>query len=374
MLPVKLRFLLPFLLLMPFSAKTRQQQLTIPNTNGAAKLLHNLKRFSARGCMTGHQDDLAYGVGWKQKNGAFRSDVKESAGDYPAVFGWELGGLENDKPVNLDSVPFDRMREWIQWGYERGSVITISWHLNNPLTGKSAWDPAPGTVAAILPGGEKNKLFISWLDKVADFLSSLKGKKGETIPVIFRPFHELNGNWFWWGGKHCTPDEFKQLWRFTVDYLRNGKKMNHLLTAYNTDRFQSEEEYLLKYPGDEWVDIIGLDIYQRNSSNEQFTADLDQMLTLLGNIAQQHNKLPALTEFGGNMNDNSWWTKVFLPLMLKHRISYALAWRNAGLKSTGEFEYYMPYKNHAAKASFAAFRKHPRILFQKDISKKKLYK
>ena len=89
----------------------------------------------------------------------------------------------------------------------------------------------------------------------------MKGKHGEFIPVIFRPFHELNGNWFWWGGKNCTPDELKQLYQFTETYLRDKKNVHNLLYAYNTDKFSSKEEYL-KVSGDEWVDIIGFDIYQ----------------------------------------------------------------------------------------------------------------
>src|SRR5688572_5287897 len=120
-------------------------------TKETIKLYRNLKRLLEQGFMFGHQDDLAYGVGWKYEEG--RSDIKDVTGDYPAVYGWELGHLEIDKPVNLDSVPFNKMQEFIRQGYERGGVITISWHLNNPLTGKTAWNPEPGTVASILPGG-----------------------------------------------------------------------------------------------------------------------------------------------------------------------------------------------------------------------------
>ena len=63
--------------------------------------------------------------------------------------------------------------------------------------------------------------------------------------------------------KYCTPEELKQLWQFTDSYLRDTKNIHQLLYAYNTDRFYSKEEYLLKYPGDEWMDVIGFDIYQR---------------------------------------------------------------------------------------------------------------
>jgi len=340
-------------------------------TKETVALYQNLKKISKKGFMFGHQDDLAYGVGWKYEKG--RSDIKDVTGDYPAVYGWELGHLEIDKVVNLDSVPFKTMQQLIRLGYDRGGVITISWHLNNPLTGKTAWNPEPGTVASILPGGPKHDLYKSWLDKLAVFMNGLKGSRGEFIPVIFRPYHELNGNWFWWGGKNCTPEEFKQLWVFTASYLRNEKKLHHLLYAYNTDRYSSHEEYLSKYPGDEWVDVIGFDIYQRNSPNDKFITEIDGMLSTLDEIAKEKNKIPALTEFGGNLSDSSWWTGTFLKVLAKHKISYVLGWRNAGPKPGGGSEYYVPYRGHSTAADFVRFYRAERTLFQKDVSKEKLY-
>ena len=131
-------------------------------TREMINLYHNLKKLVAKGIMFGHQDDLAYGVGWKYEPG--KSDVKDVTGDYPAVYGFELGRIELDQPVNIDSVPFDKMKIFIQTVYERGGVVTLSWHLNNPLTGKTAWDPAPGTVASILPGGQKmNYIKAGWI-------------------------------------------------------------------------------------------------------------------------------------------------------------------------------------------------------------------
>lgn len=347
----------------------------LPSDKNATKetinLYKNLRKLADKGFMFGHQDDLAYGVGWKYEEN--RSDIKDVTGDYPAIYGWELGHLEIDAPVNLDSVPFKTMQQLIRKGYERGGVITISWHLNNPLTGKTAWNPAEGTVASVLPGGSKHDLFKTWLDKVAAFMNGLKGSRDEFIPVIFRPYHELNGNWFWWGGKNCTADEFKKLWTFTVSYLREEKKLHHLLYAYNTDRYSSKDEYLQKYPGDEWVDVIGFDIYQRNSSNDKFIADIDKMLSMLEEIAKEKNKIPALTEFGGNLNDNNWWTGTFLKVLSNHKISYVLGWRNAGLKAGGEFEYYVPYKGHATAADFVKFYQSEKTFFQKDVNNEKLY-
>src|SRR5688572_10862421 len=102
------------------------------------------------------------------------------------------------------------------------------------------------------------------------------------------------------------------------------------------------------FPGDEWVDVIGFDIYQRNTSNEKFISDMDGMLSTLTAIAREKNKIPALTEFGGNFSDSSWWTGTFLKGIGKHKISYVLGWRNAGGKPGGEFEGYVPYKGHVS--------------------------
>jgi mannan endo-1,4-beta-mannosidase len=338
-------------------------------------LYHNLKILLNRGIMFGHQDDLAYGVGWKYIPG--KSDVKEVTGDYPGVYGFELGRIELDHPVNIDSVPFNKMRQYIQTVYDRGGVITLSWHLNNPLTGKTAWDPAEGTVASILPGGLNNELYKRWLDKVANFIVSLKGNNGEPIPVILRLFHELNGNWFWWGKDHCTPEEFKALWHFTVSYLKDTKNIHQLLYAYNTDLFFSKDEYLLKYPGDDWVDVLGFDIYQRKKGpegNEAFIKNADTMLSMLDEIAFERNKIPALTEFGyGQVPDSTWWTKVLLEALDHHKVSYALAWRNAGDKPSGQLEYYLPYIGQISAKDFFKFSKEPGILFQKKVTKAKLY-
>ncbi|HEV8284270.1 MAG TPA: glycosyl hydrolase [Chitinophagaceae bacterium] len=344
-------------------------------TKETVNLTKNLKKLLNKGIMFGHQDDLAYGVGWKYEPG--RSDIKDVTGDYPAVYGFELGRLEIDQPVNLDSVPFDKMKEFIRSAYNRGGVITLSWHLNNPLTGKTAWDPAAGTVSSILPGGEKNELYKNWLDKVAAFMLDLKGKHGEYIPIIFRPFHELNGNWFWWGKNHCTPDELRRLWHFTVSYLRDKKDVHNLLYAFNTDRFYFKEEYLERYPGDEWVDIIGLDIYQRGTggkANEQFVMEIDKMLSILEDIAKERDKIPALTEFGfGKLPDSTWWTNVFWKGIQSHKISYVLGWRNAGYEGGNNYEYYVPYKGHASAPDFLKLFNEEKTLFQNDVAKEKLY-
>lgn len=367
----------PILLFFTLFATISLAQISIPvdkkATRETVSLYNNLRKISKTGFLFGHQDDLAYGVNWKYEPG--RSDIKDVTGEYPAIYGWELGHLEVDSTQNLDKVPFSKIKEYIREGYDRGGVITISWHFNNPLTGKSAWDPAPGTVASILPGGSKHELYKSWLDKLALFLVDLKGNKGEFIPVIFRPFHELNGSWFWWGKNHCTPDEIKRLYQFTETYLSDSKNIHHLLYAFNTDRFASREEYLERYPGDEWVDIIGFDIYQRGKDNEGFIKEMDKSFTILEELGNEKNKIIALTEFGySGLPDSMWWTGTLLKAIGNHKIAYVLGWRNAGRSPSGKYEYYVPYKGHSSSEDFINFYHAGNTFFQKDVAREKVYR
>ncbi len=82
-------------------------------------------------------------------------------------------------------------------GGPRGGIKTLSLHLDNPVSGRNAWDNRP-TVEHVLPGGLAHKVFLETLDDVAKFLGALKRKNGKLIPVILRPFHEHNQTWPWW--------------------------------------------------------------------------------------------------------------------------------------------------------------------------------
>lgn len=326
-----------------------------------------------KGIMFGHQDDLAYGVDWRYIPG--KSDVKELVNDYPAVYGWELGNIEHGLPYNLDSVPFDKMKTFIRQGYENGSVITISWHGDNPLTAGSAWDTTHA-VASILPGGSQHELFKSWLDRVGSFLGSLKDKNGVPIPILFRPYHELTGNWFWWCQNTCSPTEFKLLWRITVDYLRNEKGLHNLLYVFNTAGFNTREEFLERYPGDDVVDLVSFDSYQQGdpAKDNSFRSDLDHSLGILEEVAKEKKKIPALAETGyERIPYAQWWTNTLWKAMEGHKISYVLVWRNHGLQPNGNWHYYIPKRNDISSEDFKTFYQLERTLFAKEIEKEKLY-
>ena len=105
---------------------------------GRELLLERLTLLKQKGYMFGHQDDTFYGLNWEWELN--RSDIFETVGDYPAVMGFELGGIEKGDEKNLDDVPFERIREELIKHHERGGIVTISWHPRNPVTGGSAWD------------------------------------------------------------------------------------------------------------------------------------------------------------------------------------------------------------------------------------------
>ncbi len=305
------------------------------------QLIMRLDTLRNYGYMFGHQDDPFYGLTWDYV--ADSSDVKNTCGDWPAVMGFELGGIEMGDKKNLDSVPFTRMTEEIIKHNERGGIITISWHPRNPLTtieggglaGQkfpegTAWDVSDTTVVkSILEGGAKHELFKQWMQRVSDFLATLKDKDGVKIPVIFRPWHENTGSWFWWGEKLCTAEQYKALWNMLQDKL-TADGFDNLVWAYSPGMAPdlTEQKYLERYPGNERIQMVGIDGYQWGTK-EDFVAQLDANLAMLVKFAERRNKIAALTECGlKNLTDSTWWTSTLTPVLDKHRISYFLVWRN----------------------------------------------
>ena len=340
-------------------------------------LYKNLARLTDKGIMFGHQDDLAYGVNWKYEAG--RSDVKDVTGDYPAVYGWDLGGLESGSDKNIDGIPFDKMTQFIKDGYKRGGIITISWHFDNPLTGKNAWDTTPKSLASALPGGASHEKFKTWLDAAAKYLLSLKDENGKAIPILYRPYHELTGDWFWWCKNNGTPEEFKSLWKFTIDYLQK-KGVHNLIYVYNTSGFKTREEFLEYYPGKEYADILSFDNYQYNdpTKDNSFVENCQKQFKIMDQVAKEQNKFMAFAETGyEQIPYDKWWTKTLMDAMAGYKISFVLVWRNHGWNESmtpPHMHYYAPYKGQTSEKDFVDFYNLDNILFEKDAAKAKLYK
>jgi len=359
-----------------FIQRSSAQAFTIVDKNATFStkaLFNNMLSASKKGIMLGHQDDAAYGREWYNLPG--RSDVKETAGDYPAVVGWELADIELDAKHNIDSVYFDTMKNLILEVHDRGSINTISWHANNIVTGKSAWDCKQDIVVkSILKGGSNHERFLKYLDKVADFFHDLKDKNGEPIPVIFRMFHEHTGAWFWWGSKQCTPEEYIALYKMTVGYLRDVKQVHNIIYAFSPAEITSEAQFLSRFPGNDWVDIIGFDTYCHDTNEKValYKKNMTKGLNVISKYASDNNKIAILAETGQEgIKVKNYYTKVLLPLISNYNLSYVLLWRNAfNIKK----HYYIPYPNHPEATDFIRFTKDKKIMLSQEAAKLELYK
>ena len=200
------------------------------------------------------------------------------------------------------------------------------------------------------------------MERMADFLATLKDKDGSPIPIIYRPWHENNGSWFWWGQKLCSDEQFHALWNMLQDYL-NGRGFDNLLWSYspNLDGGWTEERFLARYPGNDRVALIGVDAYQWGTE-EDFVKGLTADLDFVSAFAKKNNKLYALTECGyKNIPDSTWWTRVLKPIMDRYKLSYFLTWRNA------KHEYFAPDPTQQSADDFRKLYEADNTLFLKDI-------
>lgn len=348
---------------MLFSCGVDMKEGNREKTEEAVFMEHRLGEIAHHGFMIGHHDDPVYGIGWDSD--ANRSDIKSVCGDYPAVMSFDLGRIELGGEKNLDNVSFDRMRKETIAQYERGGMVSFSWHVDNPATGKDSWDVSDTTVVkSVLPGGVNHERFIDWLDRVAAFFNSIKTAEGVKVPLLFRPWHEHTGSWFWWGERLCTRDDYKALWRMTVNRMQE-KGATQLLYAYSPGvEPRDTSEYMERYPGDDIIDLFGADIYQYD---DNYQNQLEHSLQIIATLSEEHKKPMAITETGyETIPDSVWWTETLLPVVRKYPVSYVLFWRNARER---ENHFYAPYPGHDSEADFIRFYDHPNTLFVSDLTK-----
>lgn len=313
----------------------------------------------------GHQDDAVYGHTWCGNHG--RSDVLECTGDYPGIMGWELGGIESGKKKNIDGVDFRRMTEEVKAQHRRGGLNTFSWHATDPIKNNNSWNVSDTTIVSSMVNTEVGLAsYKRQLSRLASFFLSLKDDAGNPIPVIFRPWHEHTGDWFWWGTTCCSKEDYMKLWNvMRKEFDTAGVK--NVVWAYSPDRIGSRRQYLERYPGDSYVDILGLDLYHIDGEEgtENFLESLKNGLSIIKEIGQEKKKPYALTETGleGLVIDN-WFDSILLPVIEKSGISYVLFWRNAH-DLPGHF--YTPYKGHNSESSFKKFVESPTIFSVKDL-------
>ncbi|WP_433943845.1 glycosyl hydrolase [Paenibacillus sp. SN-8-1] len=336
----------------------------------------------------GHQHATDVGLSFKESAiSGDESDVLNSVGDLPAVYGWDTLSLEGKEKPGVEGDPAksrENLAALMKKAHDKNGIITLSSHMPNFVTGGTFNDTEGNVVEHILPGGDKNAEFNAFLDQVADLAINLKDDNGKLIPIMFRPFHEQNGKWFWWGASTTTPSEYVEIYRYTVEYLRDIKQVHNLLYVYSPNGTfgGSEAQYLATYPGDEYVDILGMDQYdnQENPGSKGFLEGLVSDLAMISKLADSKGKVATFSEFGyspsgmkttGN-GDLKWFTKLLNAIKNDpdaKRIAYMLTWANFNLNGNLFVPYNDPGKLgvHELLADFIKFYEDPYTAFAKEV-------
>ncbi|MFD2570841.1 glycoside hydrolase family 26 protein [Spirosoma soli] len=338
-------------------------------TKETVALFQNLDKLAKKHILFGHQHATEYGHGWTGEPN--RSDVKSVCGSNPAVIGVDFSGLSGRPKESIERTK-ESLRKQIVDTYDRGGVTTAAWHFSNPASGGGFYwrdSVSAPAVALLIPGGSHHEKYKEILRTVGDLAKSVKGKDGKLAPLIFRPYHEFDGGWFWWGKPHCKREDFISLWRFTVSYLRDSLEVHNFLYAFSPDcTFKSEADYLERYPGDEWVDMVGVDNYADFGRDGRYNLEAGiRKLKIVSDYARKSGKLAAFTETGLESIPNpTWWTATLLKALRSQdmRLTYVLVWRNDARSPT---HYYAPYPGHSSVPDFLQFYQDPYTLFETDL-------
>ncbi|MGN8774140.1 glycosyl hydrolase [Candidatus Weimeria sp. HCP3S3_B5] len=305
------------------------------------------------------------------------SDTKDVTGSYAGVMGIDGLSLVGDEysAAKWNKTHKAKIRE-DQAGnvkaaaaisneaIKNGSIVTLSAHMPNfgivkkkgnsyDYSGYTPNNMEKDPANNILPGGKYNKQFRGYLDLIASYAKQVNGT------VLFRPFHENTGSWFWWGAAYCDRETYKNIYRYTVTYLTKTKDVHNMLFVYSPGSEPgSVEEFEERYPGDAYVDMVGFDMYDR-THDDAFIANFRKQVKITDDFAKKHGKLFAVTETGvandaeaGDSqtallkkgNEKDWYNKI-LNAAKDSSASYFLLW--ADFSKTNGF--YIPYVDKVNK-------------------------
>lgn len=256
------------------------------STANTKKMYQFLKDSYGKYVITGQQCDGGI-------NGNEFKAIKNLTGDYPALLGLDMMDYTPSRTaLGASSSAVEKAIEFAN----KGGIVTFCWHwnapteyLNSTANSSDGWwggfytQNSKFDIAKVMNGQDANgkKLLDRDIKEIAQQLKRLE-KAG--VPVIWRPLHEGSGGWFWWGAK--GPDAYKKLWKYLYNELTNTYGCNNLIWVYNG---QSADWY----PGDEYVDIVGEDIYPGNHVYDPQVSRFRQAINY-----GSKTKITALTENG----------------------------------------------------------------------------
>ena len=252
-------------------------------TPEAKKLLRYLYSINGKYILAGQHN-------YNNDSNRFNDSAFAITGKYPAVWGNDFiwnGTQDNGQAIVEEAIKKNAA----------GYLVTLMWHQGRPLDSPPyGWKESIQAKltdaqwkALTTPGTDLYKRWLAQIDAMAVYLKQLQDAH---VPVLWRPYHEMNGVWFWWGNKKGK-DGIAKLWKMMYDRYTHYHKLNNLLWVWGANGprdIPGDEAYAYKdfYPGHQYVDILGTDIY--HSDYEQ--KDYNELLALA------QGRIIALTEVG----------------------------------------------------------------------------
>lgn len=379
----------------------RNMEVVDPNAIEKTKELYGYLQVLSRNdqVLFGHQNDYHK----KVSQSASEGDTKELTGSLSGIYGVdslaltgvELGITNADEAMNA-------VITYSKAAADQGAIVTLSTHMPNftnekvKASGDGSYDftacdfseskdLSNDCAEQVLPGGAYNPQLNAYLDMIAEYALALQE---DAIPLIFRPYHENNGSWFWWGS-NIEVETYQALYQYTVTYLEE-KGVHNILYVYSPNGpFTDAESYLERYPGDDYVDILAFDYYDDYntfpaSADGTFFSELETTCQVLSQIAEEKGKVAAISETGvrvmkedGSDNEGllpagnpvtekvtgiNWYQKV-CEIADEAGMPYFLVWANFGDRN-----FYVPYKvsdtnGHEMADDFIAFYNDDRSIF-----------
>jgi cellobiose epimerase len=228
-------------------------------TPEAKKLLDYLYSIKGRNIIAGHHNAVG-------KPDVFPNRVKELTGKTPEIWGCDF--INYYRPGNADSLVQEAYQK-----YKDGYIVTLMWHVGRPQDDPPfKWkESVQGKMTdeewkeLTTPGTPLNSRWLARVDTIAKFLNDLQVLG---VPVLWRPYHESNGVWFWWGNKRGE-NGFPKLYRMMYDRFVNYHKLNNLIWVWNTNaprQLINDEAYSYNdyFPGMDYVDVFATDVYQHD--------------------------------------------------------------------------------------------------------------
>jgi hypothetical protein len=197
--------------------------------------------------------------------------IRDASSKLPALLALDLSACTRPDRRRHDVA--DRAADWY---LQRNGLVSLCWHWTAPMHGPSAYakETRFDAARAVTDGTPEHAALLRDIDRLAGELGRLRARR---VPVLWRPLHEANGRWFWWGA--AGPEPFKKLWRILFERLTVQHRLNNLLWVFSPGAAIDLGDW---YPGDAYVDLIAPDHYPLDGNHGPATDIFTEMVALGG--------------------------------------------------------------------------------------------